>query len=426
MAAPNSPWRPSLRRRGTEMAPPRVRGLHRGQHGAHTVRAYRSDLRHFSEWCCALGLPVLPATPEIVALYIAELAETHRPATLTRRLSAISQERTRRPATSPPTRASDSAQDDGGHPPQQRNGTRLRRRLRSPTCALSSATISPTISGVASPPRQRVIAPCSCWASPGPSAAPSSWAWTAPTSSASPKVSSSRCAAPRRTKRRRAQGRHPLRQHPEAFLSAPWRRGCRQLASRRPGLPPGDLGARRSRRLSDRAVALVVKRYAAAIGRDPATFAATAYGRDSRRPLQLRARRSVTSWRRPGTARSRCCAATSARAACSAPTRRQRSACSQADVGSAAKLAPVALPSLSFSAALRNHCALTSAFRPLPLSIALFACISTQNGRLSAPIIHVYLGSRNWPLQLEFGSVTRFVPSCARPRTRAHSLLRSA
>jgi site-specific recombinase XerD len=57
-----------------------------------TVRAYRSDLRAFSAWCDAQGRPSLPAAPETVADYIAALADDGaKAATITRRLSAISQ-----------------------------------------------------------------------------------------------------------------------------------------------------------------------------------------------------------------------------------------------------------------------------------------------------------------------------------------------
>lgn len=61
---------------------------------ASTRRAYRHDWRHFSTWCDGHGLPALPAAPETVALYLADLAgrpEPDRPkvATLARRLAAI-------------------------------------------------------------------------------------------------------------------------------------------------------------------------------------------------------------------------------------------------------------------------------------------------------------------------------------------------
>ena len=54
-----------------------------------TLRAYRSDWDHFTRWCTAHSLSPLPASPETVALYLTALAATHRPATMTRRLTAI-------------------------------------------------------------------------------------------------------------------------------------------------------------------------------------------------------------------------------------------------------------------------------------------------------------------------------------------------
>ena len=57
---------------------------------ASTVRSYANGWRHFSAWCVAHHLPTMPAEPEIVALYIAECAETYKPATIGLRLTAIS------------------------------------------------------------------------------------------------------------------------------------------------------------------------------------------------------------------------------------------------------------------------------------------------------------------------------------------------
>jgi integrase len=54
-----------------------------------TLRAYRSDWQHFSAWCQGREAASLPSTPETVALYLVALAETHRPATITRRLTCI-------------------------------------------------------------------------------------------------------------------------------------------------------------------------------------------------------------------------------------------------------------------------------------------------------------------------------------------------
>lgn len=56
-----------------------------------TVRAYRSDWRDFTAWAAAHGLAALPAEPSTVALYLSALAGERKASTLRRRLSAISQ-----------------------------------------------------------------------------------------------------------------------------------------------------------------------------------------------------------------------------------------------------------------------------------------------------------------------------------------------
>lgn len=56
-----------------------------------TLRAYRSDWRHFEAWCAAHGLVAMPATEETVALYVTDMAETLGTSTLQRRLSSIAQ-----------------------------------------------------------------------------------------------------------------------------------------------------------------------------------------------------------------------------------------------------------------------------------------------------------------------------------------------
>lgn len=58
---------------------------------ASTLRGYRSDWADFSTWCEERRLPALPADPETVALYLTDRAATHRTSTLQRRLSAIAQ-----------------------------------------------------------------------------------------------------------------------------------------------------------------------------------------------------------------------------------------------------------------------------------------------------------------------------------------------
>jgi integrase len=54
-----------------------------------TRRAYRSDWEHFTHWCTAYELASLPATPETVALYLAALAGVAKVSTVGRRLTAI-------------------------------------------------------------------------------------------------------------------------------------------------------------------------------------------------------------------------------------------------------------------------------------------------------------------------------------------------
>lgn len=56
-----------------------------------TIRAYRADWSNFESWCKSHGQSSLPANPDTVALYVTDLAATHKPATITRRISAISQ-----------------------------------------------------------------------------------------------------------------------------------------------------------------------------------------------------------------------------------------------------------------------------------------------------------------------------------------------
>jgi len=58
---------------------------------ANTIRAYQADWEHFTGWCEDHGQIFLPASADCVALYLTDLSATHKPATLTRQLSAISQ-----------------------------------------------------------------------------------------------------------------------------------------------------------------------------------------------------------------------------------------------------------------------------------------------------------------------------------------------
>ena len=64
----------------------------RQSRASNTIRAYQSDWGDFEAWCIAHRRRAFPATPETVALYLTRLAEQGRkPSTITRRVSSISQ-----------------------------------------------------------------------------------------------------------------------------------------------------------------------------------------------------------------------------------------------------------------------------------------------------------------------------------------------
>lgn len=65
-------------------------GFARANRSTATHRAYASDWAHFEAWTARHGLDSLPAAPETVALYVSDLAATLRPSTINRRLCAIS------------------------------------------------------------------------------------------------------------------------------------------------------------------------------------------------------------------------------------------------------------------------------------------------------------------------------------------------
>jgi len=56
---------------------------------AATLRAYKADWTHFSQWCAAHGFVAVPAAAATVGAYLASLAGSHAPATIRRRLSAL-------------------------------------------------------------------------------------------------------------------------------------------------------------------------------------------------------------------------------------------------------------------------------------------------------------------------------------------------
>ncbi|MEN9933432.1 MAG: hypothetical protein RLZZ387_11 [Chloroflexota bacterium] len=58
---------------------------------ASTQRAYRTDWAHFTAWCAEHDRQPLPATPATIILYVCDLAEHVKVATIDRRLTSIGQ-----------------------------------------------------------------------------------------------------------------------------------------------------------------------------------------------------------------------------------------------------------------------------------------------------------------------------------------------
>ena len=54
-----------------------------------TIDAYRADWADFDEWCETRGVSAMPATGEVIAAYVDELATRRRASTVQRRLAAI-------------------------------------------------------------------------------------------------------------------------------------------------------------------------------------------------------------------------------------------------------------------------------------------------------------------------------------------------
>jgi integrase len=63
----------------------------KGLEGAvNTQRAYKSDLKYFKEWCVITGQSELPVSAPTLAAYVSYLADTHKWASINRKLAAIS------------------------------------------------------------------------------------------------------------------------------------------------------------------------------------------------------------------------------------------------------------------------------------------------------------------------------------------------
>ncbi len=80
--------------KGADIVPPsldQAREFARQSKAENTLRGYRADWRNFCAWCESHGLSPLPASPEIVAAYIAECAGRLKVGTIQRRLNAIAE-----------------------------------------------------------------------------------------------------------------------------------------------------------------------------------------------------------------------------------------------------------------------------------------------------------------------------------------------
>lgn len=58
---------------------------------SNTIKAYQSDWQDFYQFCEATALESLPATPDTVVKYLVTLAEDHKVSTLERRIASVSQ-----------------------------------------------------------------------------------------------------------------------------------------------------------------------------------------------------------------------------------------------------------------------------------------------------------------------------------------------
>ena len=60
-----------------------------GAFAENTLRAYRSDFRHYEAWCKENDISLLPAQSELLARYVDELSLSHKSATIRRRINSL-------------------------------------------------------------------------------------------------------------------------------------------------------------------------------------------------------------------------------------------------------------------------------------------------------------------------------------------------
>src|ERR1700746_1482800 len=92
---PNTEIIGPVQEKGADIVPlpslEQVREYIRASKAESTLRGYRSDWRHFLEWCQAREFCPLAQSPETVAAYIAECAARLKVGSLQRRLNAIAE-----------------------------------------------------------------------------------------------------------------------------------------------------------------------------------------------------------------------------------------------------------------------------------------------------------------------------------------------
>ena len=60
-----------------------------GASSENTLRAYRSDFRHYEAWCKENNIPPLPAKSQLLARYVDELSLSKKSATIRRRINSL-------------------------------------------------------------------------------------------------------------------------------------------------------------------------------------------------------------------------------------------------------------------------------------------------------------------------------------------------
>ena len=63
----------------------------RASRSGNTIRAYQSDWKYFMAWCTKFKTSSLPSSPDVIAIFLVQEAESHKVSTIVRRLSAISE-----------------------------------------------------------------------------------------------------------------------------------------------------------------------------------------------------------------------------------------------------------------------------------------------------------------------------------------------